>query len=203
MGKWLGANSDLKELRVTCSVYMSLSDEFCSALAQCVSHCATLEVLKIERCKLTDNQMETISNSLPHTSSLKELHFLWIPSKNNWSALFEAVQRNTLLCKLECNTTSYFSYSESCRALCDMITNNTVLQELCINAQYIGGEYEMFVSTLLQSTTTRQVAVGRFYSDDIESFKEGLSKYGGDMIQVTSQNCWTLRSVTLSFLWEC
>ena len=203
MGKWLEANSDLKELRVNpeSGSVMSLSDEFSSALAQCVSHSATLEVLKIEKCKLTDNQLETISNSLPHTSSLKELHFHEIPSKNNWSALFQAVQRNTSLCKLYCNTTSCNPYPESCRALCDMITNNTVLQELSINAQYIGGEYEMFVNTLLQSTTTRQVTVGRYWGNSIDSFKEGLSKYSRDKVQVTSQDCWTLGSVTLNFKW--
>ena len=175
MGKWLGANSDLKELRVdlwsesmksfkelrvfVCSESekrLSLSDEFSSAIAQCVSHSATLEVLKIKNCKLTDNQFRAISNSLLHASSLKELHFNGIRSNNNWSALFQAVQRNTSLCELDCNTTySEYQYSESCRALCDMITNNTVLQELSINANYIGREYEMFVNTLLQSTTTK------------------------------------------------
>ena len=115
IGKWLEANSDLKELRVDLlyESVKSLSDEFPSAHSQCVSHSATLEVLKIERCELTDNQLETISNSLPHTSLLKELHFQWIFSTNNWSALFQAVQRNTSLCKLDCYTTSY-SYSESC-----------------------------------------------------------------------------------------
>ena len=205
MGKWLGANSDLKELRVTHwpeSVW-SLSDEFSSALAQCVSHSATLEVLKIENCKLTDNQLETISNSLPHTSSLKELHFQSISSSRNWSALFQAVQRNTSLCKLDCNTTSCFPCSESCRALCDMITNNTVLQELSINGEYIGREYKMFVNTLLQSKTTRQVTVGRFSRSEIAAFKEGLSKYSRDKVQVTSQDCWTLGSVTLNFKWMC
>ena len=181
----------------------SLSKEFCSALAQCVSHSATLEVLKIEHCELTDKQLEKFSNSLPHTSSLKELHFRMIFSRNNWSALFQAVHKDTSLCKLDCNTTSMYSYSESCRALCDMITNNTVLRELSINAQYIGREYEMFVNTLLQCTTTKQVTVGRFHSEEMESFREGLSKYGGDMIQVTSQNCWTLGSVTLNFMWKC
>ena len=201
MGKWLGANSDLKELRVThrskIASSLSLSDEFSSALAQCVSHSATLEVLKIENCVLTENQLKTISNSLLRTSSLKELHFYAVfVAKNNWSALFQALQRNTSLCKLDCNT-SGGPYSESCRALCDMITNNTVLQELSIYVRCIGGEYEIFVNTLLQSTTTRQVTV-RFYGDDMESFKEGLSKYGGDVIQVTSQNCWTLGSVTLN-----
>ena len=134
MGKWLGANSDLKELRVD---PRPLRDEFCSALAQCVSHSATLEVLKIEYCELTDNQMETISNSLPHTSSLKELHFLLIPFPSNWSALFQAVQRNTSLCRLDCSTVWGYSYSESFRALCDMITNNIVLQELSINGEYM------------------------------------------------------------------
>ena len=200
MGKWLGANSDLKELRVNLrSVFVkSLSDEFSSALAQCVSHSTTLEVLKIERCKLTDNQLETISNSLLHTSSLKELHFQLI-LLSNWSALFQAVQRNTSLCKLDCNTASNCLYSESCRALCDMITNNTVLQELSINCQYIGGEYEMFVNTLLQSTTTRQVTVGRCYGYDKESFRNVLSRHGCDKVQVTSQDCWTLGSVTLNF----
>ena len=199
MGKWLEANSDLKELRVDLEYesVKSLSDEFFSALAQCVSHSATLEVLKIEWCELTDNQLETLSNSLLHTSSLKELHFQWIFSTNNWSALFQAVQRNTSLCKLDCNTTCRYSYSESCRTLCDMITNNTVLQELSINTDYIGGEYEMFVNTLLQSTTTRQVTVGRFYG--IKSFREELSRYGGNKVQVTSQDCWTLGSVTLNF----
>ena len=202
----MGANSDLKELRVI-HWFKAFSDEFSSALAQCVSHSATLEVLKIERCKLTDNQLETISNSLPHTSSLKELHFQGIFSTNNWSVLFQAVQRNTSLCKLDCNTTSYSIYSESCRALCDMITNNRVLQELSINAQYIGRDYEMFVNTLLQSETTRQVTVGGFYSNnieifrgsDIDSFKGGLSKYIRDKVRVTSQDCWTLGSVTLNF----
>ena len=201
IGKWLETNSDLKELRVNLwsESVRSLSDEFCSALAQCVSHSATLEVLKIEHCELTGNQMETISNSLLHTSSLKELHFRGISSKNNWSALFQAVQRNTSLCKLDCNTITYSLHSESSRALCGMITNNTVLQELSINAQYIGEEYEMFVNTLLQSTTTRQVTVGRYYSKSIEFFKEKLAKCGGDKIQVISQNCWTLGSVTLNF----
>ena len=204
MGKWLGANSDLKELTVNlryeCVKSLSdkfLSDEFFSALAQYVSHSATLEVLKIENCELTYNQLETISNSLPHTSSLKELHFLFIPYPSNWSALFQAVQRNTSLCKLDCNTTTYSLYSESCRALCDMITNNAVLQELSISAQSIGGEYEMFVNTLLQSTTTRQVTVGRYERSEIDSFKERLSKYMRD--KVTSTNCWTLGSVTLNF----
>ena len=202
MGKWLEANSDLKELRVNLRAesVKSLSDEFSSALAQCVSHSATLEVLKIENCKLTDNQLETISNSLPHTSSLKELYL--ISSENNLSALFQAVQRNTSLCKLDCNTTSCFPCSESCRALCDMIVNNTVLQELSINAQYIGGEYEMFLSTLLKSTTTRQVTVGRFVWSDLDSFKKGLSKFITDKVQITSQDCWNLRSVTLNFKWE-
>ena len=140
MGKWLGANSDLKELRVDLGL-KALSDEFSLALAQCVSHSATLEVLKIEWCKLTDNQLETLSNSLLHTSSLKELHFQVIFSSSKWSALFQAVQRNTSLFKLECNTTNWqYSYSGSCKALCDMITNNTVLQELGIDVQYIGGE---------------------------------------------------------------
>ena len=211
MGKWLGANSDLKELSMMdpiSAAMVSLSDEFSSALAQCVSHSATLEVLKIEGCILTDNQLETISNSLPHTSSLKKLHFHLTYCKGNWSALFQAVQRNTSLCKLDCNTAWGHSYS-SCRALCDMVTNNTVLQELSINVQYIGGEYEMFVNTLLQSTTTRQVTVGgqirigTYYSKEMESFKELLSKYGGDKVQVTSQNCWTLGSVTLNFKLIC
>ena len=202
MGKWLGANSDLKELRVTrwSEFSMSLSNKFSSALAQCVSLSATLEVLKIEHCKLTDYQLETISNSLLHTSSLKELHFQWIFSTNNWSALFQAVQRNTSLCKLACNTTSSLTYPESCRALCDMITNNTVLQELSINVQYIGGEYEMFVNTLLQSTTTRQVTVGSHYKEYTKSFKKVLSKY--DKGLVTSQDCWTLGSVTLTLKLE-
>ena len=195
MGKWLEANSDLKELRVDLR-FKAFSDEFSSALAQCVSHSVTLEVLKIEHCKLTDNQLETISNSLPHTSSLKELHFPWIVSKNNWSALFQAMQRNTSLCKLDCNTISADSYPESCRALCDMITNNTVLQELSINAKYIGKEYERFVNTLLQSTTARQVTVGISRPDDMESFKEVLSRYSVDKVQVTS-HCWTIGSVTL------
>ena len=60
----------------------------------------------------------------------------------------------------------------------------------------------MFVNTLRQSTTTRQVTVGRYYRNDIESFKKGLSKHGGDKIQVTSQNSWTLGSVTLNFKWK-
>ena len=206
MGKWLGANSDLKELRVNLlyeSVF-SLGDEYSSELAQCICHSATLEILRIENCKLTDNQLTTISNSLPHTSSLKQLHFheVFVTTKNNWSALFQAVQRNTSLYKLVCNTNWGYTLSESCRALCDIITNNTVLQELSIHAQHIGGEYEMFLSTLLQSTTTRQVTVGGFYGDGMESFKERLSKYGGDKIQVTSQNCWTLGSVTLNFKWK-
>ena len=207
MGKWLKANSDLKELRVThrSEFLMFLSDEFSSAIAQCVSHSATLEVLKIEHFELTDNQLETISDSLLHTSSLKELHFklkfnsIISSTNNNWSALFQAVQRNTSLCKLYCNTTSCKPYPESCKALCDMITNNTVLQELSINAQYIGGEYEMFVNTLLQSTTTRQVTVGTYYHKDIKSFKEGLSKYVGNKFLVTSQYCCTLGPVTLKF----
>ena len=201
IGNWLEANSDLKELRVDLfsESVKSLSDEFSSALAQCVSHSATLEVLKIEYCELINNQLETISNSLLHTSSLKELHFQGILSTSNWSALFQAVKRNTSLCKLDCNTTTYSLYSESSRALCDMITNNTVLQELSINAQYIGEEYEMFVNTLLQSTTTRQVTVGRYYSKSIEFFKEELAKCGGDKIRVISQNCWTLGLVTLNF----
>ena len=216
IGKWLGANSDLKELRVNLwsESVRSLSDEFSSALAQCVSHSATLEVLKIEWCELTDDQLETISNSSLHTSSLKELHFQSIsPPTSNWSALFQAVQRNTSLCKLDCCTDRDWPYSESCRALCDMIANNTVLQELSINAQYIGGEYEIFVNALLQSTTTRQVTVGLYYremesfkealskytSSNIESFKQGLSRFGEDKIQVASQDCWTLGSVTLNF----
>ena len=205
MGKWLGANSDLKELRVNLTIseiWKHLDDEFSSALAQCVSHSATLEVLKIGHCKLPDNQLETISNSLPHTSSLKELHFNGIFIATDWSALFQAVQQNTSLCKLDCNTTSDSSYSESCRALCDMITNNTVLQELSINAQYISGEYEMFVSTLLQSTTTRQVTVGGYLRSEIDSFKKGLSKFIRDKVQVSSQDCWTLGSVTLNFKWK-
>ena len=198
IGKRLEANSDLKEL----IVYLwyeserSLSDEFSSALAQCVSHSATLEVLKIEYCELTDNQLETISI---HTSSLKELHFQGISSKNNWSVLFQAVQGNTSLCKLDCNTTSDYLFPESCRALCDLITNNTVLQELGINAQYIGGKFEMFVNTLLQSTISRQVTVGEFWQSQIDSFKERLSKYHRDNVQVLSQDCWTLGSVTLNF----
>ena len=198
MGKWLGANSDLKELRVTHwpESVKSLSDEFSSALAQCVSHSAMLEVLRIEGRKLTDNQLEAISNSLLHTSSLKELHFQ-LTLLSNWSALFQAVQRNTSLCKLECNSDWGYTYSESCRALCDMITNNTVLQELSINAHYIGGEYEMFINTLLQSTTPRQVTVGGWI--EIDSFKEGLSSYIRDEVQATSQDCWTLGSVTLNF----
>ena len=186
MGKWLVANSDLKELRVTgeSNYVRFLGDEFSSALAQCVSHSATLEVLRIEACTLTDNQLETISNSLPHTSSLKELYFQSILSKNDWSALFLAVQRNTSLYKLDCNSTTYIHIcSESCRALCDMITNNTVLQELSINAQYIGGEYEMFINTLLQSTTTRQVTVGKCYNK--ESFRKVLSRHGCDKVQLT------------------
>ena len=201
MGKWLGANSDLKELRVDLKYesLRSLSDEFSSALAQCVSHSATLEVLKIEKCDLTDNLLETISNCLHHTSSLKELHFHESFYASNWSALFQAVQRNTSLCKLACNTTTYIhSYSESCRALCDMITNNTVLQELSINAKYIVREYEVFVNTLLQSTTTRQVTVGECYDDDKESFRKVLSRHGCNKVQVTSQDCWTLGSVTLN-----
>ena len=205
MGKWLGANSDLKELRVNLrsESVKSLSDEFSSALAQCVSHSATLEVFKIENCTLTDNQLETISNSIPHTSSLKELHFQEIPFPRNWSALFQAVQRNTSLCKLECNTNHWrYSYSESCIALCDMITNNTVLQELHINTQHIDGEYEMFVNTLLHSTTTRQVTVGGFLWYELGSFEELLSKFIGDKVQVTSQDCWTLGSVTLILKWE-
>ena len=205
MGKWLGANSDLKELRVNLlyESVKSLSDEFSSALAQCVSHSATLEVLRINDCELTGKQLKTISDSLLHTSSLKELHFQSISSPSNWSALFQAVQRNTSLCKLDCNTTCGYSYFESCRALCDMITNNTVLQELSINARFIGGEYKMFVNTLLQSTTTRQVTVGRYFSFAMKSFKEELSRCGGDKIQVTSQNCWTLGSVTLNFKSIC
>ena len=201
MGKWLGANSDLKELTVNLrseSVW-SLSDEFSSVLAQCVSHSATLEVLKIENCELTDNQLETISNSLPHTSSLKELHFQSI-SRNSLSALFQAVRRNTSLCKLDCKTTSSLTYPESCRALCDMITNNTVLQELSIHVQYIGGEYEMFVNTLLQSTTTRRVTVGSHYKEYTKSLKEVLSKYDKGLF--TSQDCWTLGSVTLTLKLE-
>ena len=199
MGKWLGANSDLKELGVDLwsESERSLSDEFSSALAQCVSHSATLEVLKIEKCELTDNLLETISNSLPHTFSLKELHFQSI-SRNSLSALFQAVQRNTSLCKLDCNTTSSLTYPELCRALCDMITNNTVLQELSIHVQYIGGEYEMFVNTLLQSRTTRQVTVGGCYGENMMSLSKVLSKYRGNKIQVTSQDCWTLGSVTLT-----
>ena len=203
MGKWLGANSDLKELIVDLRYESveSLSDEFSSALAQCVSHSATLEVLKIENCKLTDNQLETLSNSLLHTSSLKELHFQRIFDTHNWSALFQAVQRNTSLCKLDCNTTCNCLYPESCRALCDMITNNTVLQELRINTQYIDGEYEMFVNTLLHSTTTRQVTVGGFRWNHLGSFEELLSKFIGDKVQVTSKDCWTLGSVTLNLKW--
>ena len=155
---------------------------------------------------MTDNLLETISNSLLHTSSLKELHFQGICSNYNLSALFHAVQRNTSLWKLDCFTSSSLmylesgrdcSYPESCRALCDMITNNTVLQELSINAQYIGGEYEMFVNTLLQSTTTRQVTVGGYYS--IESIKQELLRFGEDKIQVVFQYCCTLGSVTLKF----
>ena len=151
MGKWLEANSDLKELRVNLrsESVKSLSDEFSSALAKCVSHSATLEVLKIENCILTDNQLETISNCLHHISSLKELRFQSISPTSGWSALFQAVQRNTSLCKLVCNTTCCWSYPGSCRALCDMITNNTILQELSIDFGYIGGEYEMFVNALL------------------------------------------------------
>ena len=206
MGKWLGANSDLKELRVTRrSEFMfvrSLSDEFSSALAQCVSHSATLEVLKFEWCELTNYQLETISNSLPYTYSLKELHFKTIFSKNNFSALFQSVQRNISLCKLDCDTTSSLAYPESCRALCDMITNNTVLQELSINVRYIGGESEMFVNTLLQSKTTRQVTVGSHYKKYTKSLKEVLSRYGGNKVQVTSQDCWTLGSVTLNLKYE-
>ena len=207
MGKWLGSNSDLKELKVdlVSESVKYLSIEFSSALAQCVSHSATLEVLKIENCELTDNQLKTISKPLLHNPSLKELHFQRISFKSirSLSVLFQAVQKNTSLCKLDCNTTtlSRCTYSGSCRALCDMITNNTVLQELSINAQYIGREYKMFVNTLLQSTTARLVTVGRYSRDssDIELFKEGLSKYGGDKIQVTSRDCWTLGLVTLNF----
>ena len=201
IGSLLEANRDLKELRVNLQFesVQFLSDEFSSALAQCVSHSATLEVLKIENCKLTDNQLETISNSLPHTFSLKELHFHEIFVTTNWSALFQAVQRNTSLCKLDCNTTSGWPYPGSCRALCDMIRNNTVLKELSISAQYIDGEYEMFVSTLLQSTTARQVTVGRYWQNELDSFKEGLSKSIRDKVQVTSQDCLTLGSVTLNF----
>ena len=205
MGNWLGANSDLKELRVTLwtESVKSLGDEFSSALAQCVSHSATLEVLKIENCELTDNQLETISNSLLHTSSLKKLHFLSIFNVSNWSAFFQAVQRNTSLCKLDCNTAtrysySGYSYSDTCKALCDMITNNTVLQELSINTDYIVGEYEMFLNTLLQSTTTRQVTVSGCFSLDKESFRKILSRHGCDKVQVTSRDCWTLGSVTLN-----
>ena len=197
MGKWLEANSDLKELRVDLG-FNAFSDEFSSALAQCVSHSATLEVLKIENCKLTDNQLETISNSLPHTSSLKELFFHEISFKSYWSALFQAVQRNTSLCKLDCKTAWGYLSSESCRALCDMVTNNTVLQELSINAKYIRGEYEMFVNTLLQSTTTRQVTVGWCFSCDKRSFRKVLSRHGCDKVQVTSRDCWTLGSVILN-----
>ena len=115
IGKWLGANSDLKELTVNLwpEFVKSLSDESSSALAQCVSHSATLEVLKIEDCELTDNQIKAISNSLLHTSSLKKLHFRRISSTNNWSALIQAAQRNTSLCKLDCSTTGGYSYSES------------------------------------------------------------------------------------------
>ena len=207
MGKWLGSNSDLKELKVdlVSESVKYLSIEFSSALAQCVSHSATLEVLKIENCELTDNQLKTISKPLLHNPSLKELHFQRVSFKSirSLSVLFQAVQKNTSLCKLDCNTTtlSRCTYSGSCRALCDMITNNTVLQELSINAQYIGREYKMFVNTFLQSTTARLVTVGRYSRDgsDIELFKEGLSKYGGDKIQVTSQDCWTLGLVTLNF----
>ena len=211
MGKWLEVNSDLKELRVNLwsesvkyqfnrfsNRVMSLSDELSSAVAQCVSNSASLEVLKIEHCRLTDTQLETISNLLLHTLSLKELHFQWIHSERiNWSPLFKAVQRNTSLCKLVCNTARDYLYPESCRALCDMITNNTVLQELSIDAQCIGKECEMFVNTLLHSTTTRQVTVcGK---TGIDSFKEELSKYIRDKFQVISQDCWTLGSITLNF----
>ena len=206
MGKWLEANSDLKELRVNLwsESVKSLSDEFSSALAQCVSHSATLEVLKIEWCELTDNQIKVISNSLLHTSSLKELRFKSTATPtNSWSALFQAVQRNTLLCKLDCNTTWGYSCSESFKAMCDMITKNTVLQELGINVRYIDEEYEEFVKTLLQSTTTRQVTVGGCFSyRSLQLFKEGFLKYGGDKAQVTSQDCWTLGSVTLNLKWK-
>ena len=141
MGKWLGANSDLKELRVNLwsGSAMSFSGKFSSPLAQCISHSATLEVLKIKNSWLIDNQLETISDSLLHTSSLKELHFQSTSSPSDWSALFQAVQRNTSLCKLDCNSDWGYTYSESCRALCDMVTNNTVLQELSIDVQYVTG----------------------------------------------------------------
>ena len=117
MGKWLGANSDLKELRVDLwfEPVKSLSDEFSSALVQCVSHSATLEVLEIKNCKLTDNQIKAVSNSLLLTSSLKELLFQKISSTNDWSAIIQAAQRNPSLCKLDCSTTGGYSYSESFR----------------------------------------------------------------------------------------
>ena len=203
IGKWLVANSDLKELRVTIRSERieSLSDKFCSVLAQCVSHSATLEVLKIERCQPTDNQLETISISLHNTSSLKELHLEWIYLEKG-SVLFQKVQGNKSLCKFVCNTTSPYLYSESCSALCDMITNNTVLQELGINVEYIGEKYEIFVDTLLQSKTTRRVTVGSYSKKYMKSLKEVLSKYGCHKVQVTSQNCWTLGSVTLNLKLE-
>ena len=60
----------------------------------------------------------------------------------------------------------------------------------------------MFVNTLLQSTTTRQVTVGKYINQELESLKEELSRYGGDKVQFTSQDCWTLGSVTLNLKWE-